>query len=80
MLFLIHKIECVCMLSRISHVLLIATLQTVAHQASLSVGFSRLEYCRGLLQGIFLTQGLNPCPMPLPRFRWVLYPVSHLKI
>ena len=37
------------MLSRISHVLLIATLWTVAHQASLSVGFSRQEYCSGLL-------------------------------
>ena len=35
----------------------------VAHQAPLSLGFSRQEYWRGghfLLQGSFLTQGLNP--------------------
>ena len=42
---------------------LCATLWTVAHQASLSMGFSRQEYWSGLLcllQGIFPTQGLNP--------------------
>ena len=36
---------------------------TVAHQAPLSMGFSRQEYwglCHGLLQGIFPTQGSNP--------------------
>ena len=36
---------------------------TVAHQAPLSMGFSRKEYWSGLpflLQGIFLTQGSNP--------------------
>ena len=65
-LFLIHKIECVCMLSRISHVLLIATLWTVAHQASLSVGFSRQEYCSGLLV---------PSPEDLPDPR--MEPLSH---
>ena len=35
----------------------------VAHQASLSMGFSQKEYrsgCHFLLLGIFLTQGLNP--------------------
>ena len=39
-----------------------ATLWTVAHQAPLSMGFSRQEYwsgCHSLLQGIFLTQGSN---------------------
>ena len=39
-----------------------ATLWTVAHQAPLSMGFSRQEYCCGchaLLQGIFPTQGSN---------------------
>ena len=41
------------MLSRISHVLLIATLWTVAHQASLFMGFSMQEYWSGL-------------PFPLP--------------
>ena len=44
-------------------------------QAPSSVGFSRQEYwsgCRFLLQGIFLTQGLNT---GLPHCR--LYPLSH---
>ena len=45
---------------------------------SLSMGFSRQEYCSGLpcppLQGIFLTQGLNP---GLPHCRRILYRRSH---
>ena len=39
-----------------------ATLQTIAHQAPLSIGFSRQEYWSGLpspLQVVFLTQGSN---------------------
>ena len=54
---------CVCMLSHFSHVQLFATLQTVAHQAPLSMRFSRQEYWSGLpcsLQGITLIQGSNP--------------------
>ena len=43
----------VCVLSRFSHVQLFLTLWTVAHQASLSLGFSRQEYWSGL-----------PCPPP----------------
>ena len=46
---------------------------TVALQASLSMGLSRQEYWCGycaLLQGIFLTQGWNPC---LLHCRRVLY-------
>ena len=42
---------------------LFETPQTVAHQASLSMEFSRQEYwsgCHAFLQGIFPTQGLNP--------------------
>ena len=39
------------MLSRFSRVQFFVTLRTVAHQASLSVGFSRQEYWQGL-----------PCP------------------
>ena len=52
----------VCMLSGFSHVQLIMILWTVAQKSLLSLGFSRLEYWSGLhvlLQGIFLTQGLN---------------------
>ena len=43
----------VCVLSRFSRGLLFATPWTVAHQAPLSVGFSRQEYWSGL-----------PCPPP----------------
>ena len=43
----------VCKLSRFSCVRLIVTLWTVAHQAPLSMGFSRQEYLSGL-----------PCPPP----------------
>ena len=44
---------CACMLSHFSCVRLFATLWSVAHQASLSMGFSRQEYWSGL-----------PCPSP----------------
>ena len=37
-----------CMLSHFSHVQLFATPWTVAHQAPLSMGFSRQEHCSGL--------------------------------
>ena len=43
----------VLLLSQFNHVWLFATLWTVAHQAPLSKGFSRQEYCSGL-----------PCPPP----------------
>ena len=52
----------ICMVSHFSHVRLFATPWTVAHQAPLSIEFSRQEYwsgCQALLQGIFLTQGSN---------------------
>ena len=113
------------LLSRFSHVRLLATPWTAAHQAPQSLGFSRQEYwsglplpspmhesekskrsrsvvsdssqpqglqptrllrpwdfpgkstgvgCHFLLQGIFLTQGLNP---GLPRCRQTLCHLSH---
>ena len=49
---------------------------TVALQAPLSTGFSRQEYWSGLqslLQGIFLTQWLNPL---LLHCRWIIYNLS----
>ena len=64
-----------CLLSSFSCVWLFATPRTVALQAPLSMGFSRQEYCHFLLQGIFLTQGSNPC---LLHCRWTLHPLSHL--
>ena len=53
----------VCVLSRFRHVGLFVTLWTVAHQAPLSVGFSRQEYWSGLPcppPGDLPTQGSNP--------------------
>ena len=47
------------------HVWLCACMGSIAHQAPLSMEFSRQEYWRGdhsLLQGIFLIQGLNLAP------------------
>ena len=52
---------CACVLSHFSHVRLFATPWAVAHQAPLSMGFSRQEVgCQTLLQGIFPTQGIEP--------------------
>ena len=54
-----------CMLSHFTHAWLFATIWTIAHQAPLSMGFSRQEYWNGL-----------PCPPPgdLPNPR--IKPVS----
>ena len=51
---------CVCVLS---HAIVFATPWTVAHQAPLSMGFSRQGYWSGLPfppPGMFPTQGSNP--------------------
>ena len=53
-----------CMISHFSSVWLFVTLWIVAHQAPLSMGFFSKNTGMGyhaLLQGILLTQGLNPC-------------------
>ena len=50
---------------------------TVAHQAPLSMGFSRQEYWSGLpfaSPGDLPTQGWN---LGLPHCRQMLYPLSH---
>ena len=62
---MIYKMEanrlvnvCVFVFSHFSCIRLFATLCTIAHQAPLSIGFSRQEVdCHALLQGIFPTQG-----------------------
>ena len=58
-----YSISFVCAQS-LSHVQLFVTPRTVAHQAPLSMGFSRQEFgvrCHFLLQGIFPTQRkINP--------------------
>ena len=63
----------------LSHIQLFATPWTVARQAPLSMEFSILGQntgvgCHSLLQGIFLTQGLNLGPL---RCRQTLYQLSH---
>ena len=57
---------CVCVLSRFSRVQLFVIPWTVAHQAPLSMRFSRQAGCPGLYQGIFPIQGLNPHLLCLP--------------
>ena len=54
---------------------LLGTPWTVAHQAPLSMRFpqARVVGCHFLLQGVFLTQGLNP---GLPHCRQILYCLS----
>ena len=50
----------------------------IAHQAPLSMGFSRQESgvgCQALLQGIFLTQGSNP---DLLHYRQIPYHLGYL--
>ena len=62
-----------CLLSRFSRVWVFATPWTAAHQAPLSMGFSRQEYWSGLpfpSPGIFSTQGSNPS---LLHCRQILY-------
>ena len=64
----------------LNHVQLFSTLWTVAHQPPLSVRFSGQEYWRGcpvLLQGIFLTQGSNPCLPHLLHCQADSLPLSH---
>ena len=70
-------LPCMCALSR---VWLSVTPWTVAHQAPLSMGFSRQEYWSGLhflLTGIFLTQGSNLHFLYLLHWRQILNPLSH---
>ena len=63
-----------CMLCHFSRVQLFVTLWSVAHQASLPMGFSRQEHWSGLptlLQGVFPTQRSNPCLLGLLHCMWI---------
>ena len=68
---------CACVLSDFSHVLVIATLWTLAHQAPLSIGFSGQEYWSGLVcppPGDLPNTGIEPMSlMSTCLSRWVLY-------
>ena len=69
-----HKSN-VCCAQLLSQVWLFANPWTAAHQAPLSMGFSRPEHrsYHALLQGIFPTQGSHP---GLPHCRQILYHLS----
>ena len=58
-----------CMLSRFSHVQLFKTLQTIAHQAPLSMGIAMQEYWSGLScppQGDLPDPGIEPISLMVP--------------
>ena len=73
---------CVCLhMHTLSCVWLFVTAWTIAHQAPLSTRFPRQEYwssCYFLLQGILLTQGLNPCLLGLLHWQVDSLPLCHL--
>ena len=66
----------------LSHVHLFATPWTVAHQAPLSMEFSRCKNtgvsCHFILQGIFPTQGSNLCLLCLLPWQGYTLPLFHL--
>ena len=71
---------CLCVLSRFSHVWLFVTTWTVAHEAPLSMGFSRKEYWNGLPclpPGDLPSPGIEPTSLMSPAWagefigRWV---------
>ena len=69
-------LEACCCQAVLRRVWLFATLWSVARQTPLSMGFTREEFWSGLhflLQGILLTQGLNPGLPRLWHCRWILY-------
>ena len=66
----------VCVLSRFSHVWLSVTLWTIAHQATLSMGFSRQEYWNRLPcppPRDLLDPGIKPASLCLLHWQAVLY-------
>ena len=63
----------VCMLSHFSCVQLLVTRWAIAHQAPLSILFSRQKYCHAFLQGIFRIQGSSLHLFQLLLCRWILY-------
>ena len=50
---------------------------TLALQARLSTIFSWQEYCHALLQGIFLTQGIEHVSPAAPALQWGSLPLRH---
>ena len=72
-----------CMQNLFSHVWLFATLWTVAHQAPLSMGFSRQEYWSGLScppPGDLPDSGIKPKPLMSPALASRFFTTNHLEI
>ena len=64
------------------HDQLFVTLRTVAHQSPLSMGFYLQECWSGLpfpFQGIFPSQGSNPCLLHLLQWQEDFWPLHHLE-
>ena len=77
----VHTSICACALSHLSRVRLCDPRDCRLTGSSVPriLQARRLECCHGLLQGIFPTQGLNPCPCLL-RCRWTLCCLAPLYI
>ena len=79
---LLHNMPSWCVLSLFSRVWLFATLWTVAHQAPLSMGFSRQKYWSGFpcpLPGDFPDPGIEPASLTSTHIgRQVPYRLPHL--
>ena len=78
-----HARACTHVLSCFHHVRLFVTLWTVAHQACLSMGFSRQEYWTGLLcppPGDLPNPGTEPVPPVSPRATWGTLIIFHRKL
>ena len=68
-----------CMLSCLIHVQLFVTPGTVAHQAPLSIGFSRQEYWSGLpfpFPGDFPDPGFEPASLTSPALAAEFLPLA----
>ena len=76
------KLRCACIISHFSCVRLCATLWTIAHQAPLSMGFSRQEYWSGLPcppRGDLPDPGIKPTSLVSCIGRCVVYHQRHLR-
>ena len=67
--FWLHRGLCACVLSCFSLVWLFSTLYTIAHQAPLSMGFSRQEYL-----------SVWPCPLPADLLHSGIRPMSLMSL
>ena len=79
LLFIFKPSTCACMISYFSRARLSVTPRTVAHQAPLSMGFSRQEYWRGLPSpppGDLLDSGIEPESLMSPALAGKCFTIS----